>query len=294
MAIFGSATPVSKLVTDSFPVFVGASLRMAVAALVLLPWVITRPKQRKALKQAGRRDWLALGGIALVGMFGFTLFMLYGMRLVSGVVGSIVMSTTPAITAVASAVFFRDPFGWRKVGGIGLSVLGLLVLNAGGLGDAGAYRWELLWGILLVLAAVCCEAAYTLLGKLATRKLSPLAIAGVTGAGALLLFAGPGVYQALHLDWSRFSVSEWLAVAWWGAGTLALGSVLWYSGVSRVSGSTAAGFMGVMPVSALVLSYVLLGEPFRWLHLAGFAVVFVGVLLIGWAHARHAKAEAEA
>jgi drug/metabolite transporter (DMT)-like permease len=78
----------------------------------------------------------------------------------------------------------------------------------------------------------------------------------------------------------------WLAVVWWGAGTLALGSWLWYSGVAKVEGSVAAGFMGVMPVSALVLSYVLLGEDFRWIHLAGFAVVFAGVLLISWEHTR--------
>jgi drug/metabolite transporter (DMT)-like permease len=41
-----------------------------------------------------------------------------------------------------------------------------------------------------------------------------------------------------------------------------------------------------MPVSALILSYVLLGEAFRAMHLAGFAVVFAGVLLISWEHAR--------
>jgi drug/metabolite transporter (DMT)-like permease len=75
-------------------------------------------------------------------------------------------------------------------------------------------------------------------------------------------------------------------VIWYGAGTLALGSWLWYSGLKHAQGAVAAGFMGVMPASALLLSYLLLDEPFRWLHLAGFAVVFVGVLLMSWEHAR--------
>jgi drug/metabolite transporter (DMT)-like permease len=44
--------------------------------------------------------------------------------------------------------------------------------------------------------------------------------------------------------------------------------------------------MGVMPASALILSYVLLGEEFQWLHLLGFGIVFAGVLLISWEHAR--------
>jgi drug/metabolite transporter (DMT)-like permease len=64
---------------------------------------------------------------------------------------------------------------------------------------------------------------------------------------------------------------------------------LWYSGVKQVQGSTAAGFMGVMPVSALVLSYMLLGEAFDPVHLVGFGLVFSGVLLIVWQHAQHAQ-----
>jgi len=47
--------------------------------------------------------------------------------------------------------------------------------------------------------------------------------------------------------------------------------------------------MSVMPVSALLLSYLLLGEQFRWLHLAGFAFVFSGVLLMISAHREMAK-----
>ena len=55
---------------------------------------------------------------------------------------------------------------------------------------------------------------------------------------------------------------------------------------ARAEGAIAAGFMGVMPASALILSYVLLGEAFHWLHLLGFGIVFAGVLLISWEHAR--------
>ncbi len=70
---------------------------------------------------------------------------------------------------------------------------------------------------------------------------------------------------------------------------MALGSVIWYRGVARVPVSTSAGYMRVMPVSALVFSYVLAGEPFRWVHLIGFSVVLAGVGLISWSHARMGK-----
>lgn len=94
---------------------------------------------------------------------------------------------------------------------------------------------------------------------------------------AIVGFAPLAAWDLLRFDWSAPSAGEWAAVLWWGAGTMALGSVLWFSGVRRVSGTTASVFMGVMPVSALVLSYVLLDEPFRWIHLVGMACVLAGL-----------------
>ncbi len=75
-----------------------------------------------------------------------------------------------------------------------------------------------------------------------------------------------------------------------GGNVLGLGSVLWYRGVRQVEGSTAAGFMGVMPVSALVLSYLLLGEAFVWTDLLGFAAVFAGVMFVARSHAKASDA----
>jgi len=39
MALFGSATPLSKLVTEDFPVFVAGGFRVLLAFLVLSPFV---------------------------------------------------------------------------------------------------------------------------------------------------------------------------------------------------------------------------------------------------------------
>lgn len=292
MATFGSATPVSKIVTAAMPVFIGSALRVGLGALVLAPFALGSWEQ---VRRLGRRDWALVELIALFGMFGFSALMLYGMRMVAGVVGAIVMSTAPAVTAAASMLFMGDRPTWRKLCAIALAVAGVLILHLGqgGGGEGAAAEGEsLILGTALVFGAVCCEAAYTLLGKRAAERIDPLLVAFLAAALALPLFLPLAIWQ-----WQDFAVREigwraWTAVIWWGAGTLALGSWLWYSGIAKVEGSVAAGFMGVMPVSALVLSYLLLGENFRWIHLAGFVVVFAGVLLISWEHARMSGGEA--
>jgi drug/metabolite transporter (DMT)-like permease len=99
------------------------------------------------------------------------------------------------------------------------------------------------------------------------------------------------VFEGGDLHLGHVSPSGWISLAFWGAGTLGLGSILWYKGLQRAEGTIAAGFMGVMPVSALVMSYVLLSEPVRPTHLVGFGIVLLGVLIIAREHAGHSSAQ---
>ena len=59
-----------------------------------------------------------------------------------------------------------------------------------------------------------------------------------------------------------------------------MGYLLWFGGLSKVTASTAGVFTGVLPVSAVLLSYLVLGEPFSWAHPVGIACVLGAILLI--------------
>ncbi len=282
MALFGSATPLSKLVTKAFPVFIAGGVRVLLAFLVLLPFL----KLSNIKNYKGRDRWLLLG-IAILGVLGFTAFMLYGMKLVSGVTGSIVMSTTPAITAILSIIFFKDTVTWKKILALVLAIAGVLLLQLKG-GKQGGNSSPLL-GVVLIFAAVCCEAAYTLMGKALTRNYPPEEISGLSALIAVVCFIPFCIWQWPQLHFENIDVVNWLSLAAYGLITMGLGSVLWYKGITRAEGTVAASFMGVMPVSALLLSYVLLHEEFKWIHLGGFALVFCGVLLMISVHRQMAK-----
>jgi len=88
-----------------------------------------------------------------------------------------------------------------------------------------------------------------------------------------------------QLDFASVPAASWWALVWWGVGTLGAGSALWYSGIARAEGTTAAGFMSVMALSALVLSYVLLGEAFEPIHIPGIVLILISIGLMSWVHA---------
>lgn len=111
MALFGTGTPAAKVVADAFPMFLGPFLRLLVASLALTPFLIMH---RKRLPEISKRDWVEIAIIGGVGIVAFTIFLLKGMHRVNGVVGSVVMSLSPAAMALAAVLFMHDRMGWRK------------------------------------------------------------------------------------------------------------------------------------------------------------------------------------
>jgi drug/metabolite transporter (DMT)-like permease len=297
MIIFGSATPVSRLVAEAMPVFLGAGLRVAIGALALAPFV----RDWGAIGRLDRREWLLIAAIALFGMFGFSVFLVLGMRMVSGVMGSVVMATTPAVTAAAAVLFLGERLNLRKAASLALAVVGVLLLALAGDGAQGPMPMRdadpvsavisglpasLLLGMAFVFGAVVSEAFYTLMGRQMSRETDPILVAFLAAILSLPLFLPFALIQTGSFAPGGAGAADWAAVVWYGAGTLGLGTWLWFSGIARAPAAVAAAFMGLMPVSALVLSYGLLGEAFRWVHLAGFGIVFAGVLLMSMEHAK--------
>lgn len=284
MALFGSATPVSKLVGEGLPVFTASLMRVVLGALSLLPFVARDFRRNVAGMSA--QAWREVSLIALFGMVGFTFLLVYGMKFISGVAGSIIMSFTPALTALGAFVFLRSPLDWRRIAAILAGVAGIVIINVfrSEFADESGRLFYL--GVVLVLAAISCEAVYTLIGKKATETMPPLFVTFLATTLSIPLF----VVLSFAIDFSEADFGSvgsgtWWALGWWGVGTLGAGSALWYSGLARAEGTTAAGFMSVMALSALLLSYFLLGEAFEWIHLPGIVLVLTSIGLMSWVHA---------
>ncbi|QDV36059.1 DMT family transporter [Tautonia plasticadhaerens] len=284
---FGSVVPAGKLVADAFPVLVASCLREVPAALILAPLVI---RERRALLGLDRAGWVKILTVAALGLYGFGVLLFFGLKLTSGVVGSVVRSSSPAATAIASCAVLGEALGWRRLGAIGLAILGILAIQLGGGTEGGGGRMPVLGTGLLVLA-VGCGALNTVAAKSVSMQVKPGAALGLAAIVAVGLATPAAIVAGLS---SSESISPgpagWAALAWVGL-ALPIGALCWFNGLSRVAASTAAGFQGLIPASALVLSYVILGEPFRWAHPVGLTIVLGGVLLIGWDDARCRMAE---
>lgn len=280
MAFFGSGTPAAKIITARFPLFLAPFMRLLAAALLTTPLLIM---YRQDLRGISKGSWLRIFAIGAIGLVVFSIFLLTGMAMVNGVLGAVVMSMSPAAVALGAAWFLGDDLGWRKISAVALAVAGVLIINVSGK-SIQATGWTLVLGSLLVFGAVCSATAYSLLAKQVSKEVKPFLLVPLAAWVAVFLFAIPGIYQAVGFNFSSPSLNEWFALFWWGIGPFAIGTTLWFMGLKSVKASTASGFMGAMPASGLILSYVWLGDKFHWIHLAGFGLVVASILMVSWAH----------
>ena len=277
MAIVGSSVVVGKLVVARVPVVLVGGLRLAFACLVLVPVLLALERGRP---RVSRRDLAVLTLQAFTGIFLFTLLLLGGLSLTSAAAAGIVTSTTPAVTAVLSVVCLGERLTRRRAGGIALAALGILAINAARPEAGVAAGSNPLLGNLLVFGAVVGEGFFIIFGKVAAARVPPLTAATGISVLGLLMFAPFTAWEAWRFDLGRVSLGDWTAIAYYGLVVTVVAFVLWMRGLAVVSAGTAAGFTAVLPVSAVALSYLVLGEPFAWSHVVGGACVIAGIMLL--------------
>lgn len=275
MAIVGSSVAAGKLVVATMPVGLAMGLRFALAAALSLPLLYRR---EGGLPRLSARSWALLAVQALAGVFAFNWLLLAGLARTSAVSAGVVAGATPLVMGLVSALLFNERPGRAGWLGIALAAAGVMALNVSeaGQGPAGA-SWA---GLGLVLAAVCCETAFLLLRKALREPLSALAGATLMSCLGLVLFAPFAVADALGQGLSSLTPGAWLLIGWYGAGISVAAYLFWFRGVVATPAHVAGVFTGILPLSAVGLSALALGESVGPAQAAGCAAVVAGIALV--------------
>lgn len=275
MIIVGSTIVAGKLISNGFPLFLASTLRFALASALLLLLVL---RVEKRLPRVTKRDLLFIFLLSFFGNFLYSIFLLYGLRLASASEGGIILGTAPIVTVALSYLFLRERLGWNKIFGLLLVILGIIIINLSEDGSPGAVHSML--GDLLLGGSVLGEALWAIFGKTGSQRVSPLVLAALTTFCGFTLFLPFGIVQAIGFPFQSLPVNGWLVVVYYGSVGTVGAYLLWYQGIPKVPASTAGMFVGIMPVSAVILSYVFLKEPFLWAHVLGILCVLAALVCI--------------
>jgi drug/metabolite transporter (DMT)-like permease len=225
------------------------------------------------------RDWGMFGVLGL-GVLGNHLLVLFGLQFIGAGGAGIIIGASPVITAFLSFLILRDvPF--RKVWfGCALSFAGVALVSWTGVNE-GTGENPIVGGTLIVLALISW-ALYTVGSRRVMEQFSPLTVNWTTllisiGLQIPLLLAN---HKMMVQGVETVPMSGWLALGYVVVFATALGQQAWLFGVEGVGPSRAGIFVNLIPVSALVLSFLLLGESIGGRELVGIALILGGVWFV--------------
>jgi len=276
MAVWGGTFVAARLVARESGPFSAAFWRFALAALALAPLTLKREGGLwpRGLDPAG---WLLLALLGATGMFGYNYFFIKGLGLTEAGVASVIVAFNPGLTYLGLGLFFREKITARGLFGFGLALAGAgLVITRGRPADLLA--GSLGQGEMLVAACSVCWAAYSLMGKLVLKRLSPLmSTTWATFFG--LAYLGPAAL-AEGGPARGYSPAGWAALAFLGLLGTALGFTFYYRGIQRLGAGRAASFINLIPVFGLLSGWLILDESLGWHLAAGLVLVVSGISLI--------------
>lgn len=251
------------------------AVRLAICAFVLVASMLLTRRSWKPL--SGSR-WLhcAIAG-ALVNAIGL-MAPHVGLQMAPAAQVALVQSLTPLLTAAFGLVFLGE---WLRTGqwlglALGLAGVGLVV------GEAALQSAVRLEGLVLAFVGVLGLVAGTLYFKRFCRDvpLLPGATAQFLGA-AVVASIGAWLLETPHADWTGTAVA---AVAWNTVLVSLGGMALYFSMLVRGTAARATATFYLVPGSAALLSWALLGERLSALAVLGLLVASAGCWLVGAVH----------
>jgi drug/metabolite transporter (DMT)-like permease len=265
--------PVTKYGIAALHLFVFNALRYVVAAVVLLAvfafsrerWVSVAPD-----------DWKRLLGAGFIANVLYQVAFIVGLNLTTAGNASVLLATAPLWTIVINARMHGEKIPRTTWGGILVSLTGVVLIVAGS-GKKFHLGGNEIVGDLLCLAAAFFWATNTnlqkpLLGRYAPMQMTLIMV--TVGAVGLSLVAAPWV---MTMDRQPVDLSHYAAMIWSGLFSIAVGNILWSTGVQHLGPGKTGSYGNLIPVMALAISYVWLGEELTVLQLTGAAVTVLGV-----------------
>jgi drug/metabolite transporter (DMT)-like permease len=268
-ALGGMAAAATRYVIEATDPITLAALRFGFLFLLPLSLALER-------RWPGRKDWI---GVAALGLLFFAIFfVLYNVALswTTAARGSLALATLPVVTMLVGALLGVEAPTARKLLGVLIAVAGVGIALAAGLAQAPSRAWR---GDLVMAAATCCMALYSIWSRPYIERSSPLTFLTCgMGVGAALLAIVAGLGGGLQVV-AGFAGPQWLAILYLGACGAALNFYLWVFALQHASPTRVTNTITVSPISSALLAAVLVDEPIGLDLIVGLVAVLAGIWL---------------
>lgn len=278
--IWGSNYTIVKTAFEEMPAQPFNAVRMVIASTIFLAAIaiarrVKRPSVFYTPAPITRQDWIALAGLAVVGHCLYQLCFIGGLARTSVANSSLILAVTPVAIMLLNVIRGEERIGVWHWAGAALSIAGIYLV----VGRGAAISSQSLTGDALMLGGVGCWAVYTVgAGRLMARH-SPLGVTGLSMAMGTLLYVPIVWPQMRDVRWGAISAATWIALVYSAVFALCVAYMIWYTAVQKIGGTRTSLYSNLVPLVALAVAVIWLGEPLAVPKIMGAVLVLAGVAI---------------
>ena len=267
-----------KLALADIPPVTLAFVRFAIATPILIAITSCTRSSREAMRLALRKEFWQFSVLGLCGVTFLYVFQFYSLRFISATEGSIIINLHAIFAMLLSAVLLNEPLTAQKTLGVFVAFFGVIVITVKDVTTASLNLIEPV-GVLLMVAAAFCWAAYSIYGKKVLQRYTnqvATSCAFLLGTLYLIPFAvSEGRIEAL----ANSSWLTWVSVVFLAIPSSVLAYILWNRLIREIDVTKVLVSLYVIPIPTAILSYMILGEAITYSLVFGAALVIIGVYL---------------
>ncbi len=245
-------------------------LRMLLASLVFLPFWQWLPRPRY---QKGDGRWLLLLGLLQPCLY--FLCEVEALRHTSSAQAGTIAALVPLFVAVMARMWLGERMSLPALLGLAASLAGVMLLSVGAISSTSAP--DPLLGNSLQLIAMFCAASYMVLLKRLSGRYDTWWLTGMQNLLGVLFYL-PAVWLARD-SLLAVDLQGWLAIGYLG-GIVTLGGFGLYNMAMRwLPASQAALSINLVPLLAILVGWLLLGENMTPLQALAALLILGGVVI---------------
>ena len=245
-----------------------ALLRYCVASLVMLGLYFVRTRHNTVrLSDLPKLFFMGIIGIAI-----YNLALNTGEARVPSATACFIVSQIPVLSTVFAYIFLKESLSKMALVGLVVSFCGVLLIAIDGFTGLGSGLC-----VLYIIISALCGSTFSVMQKPLLRRVDPFQlVAWAIWSGTLvMLFWAPSTWQQLHVA----PLSITLDIVFIGVFPAAIAYALWSYGIAHLPVNHAVRYLYVMPLIALVLGWVILGELPNPLSIIGGVVAVAGAVV---------------
>lgn len=269
--LWGSSFSAMRVVLYDFTPMTVMFCRLAVAGICLLPFI-----RQLIPKNYSPGEWKILLSMVIFQPCLYFLCESYALRFTTSSQAGIIAATMPLMVAAGAWLFLSETITIRTMSGLFFTITGVVLLTLFQSENTVASNPVL--GNLLEVGAMASAAASTIIIKRLTRRYSPWTLTAMQVAAGIIFFS-PGIGGILRSPSAVWTGRTIILLVFLGS-FVSLGAFALYNwGISKIDASRASIFINLVPVTAVFLGWILLGETLNLWQCAAAGIVIIGIVI---------------